>query len=144
MRERSERLFEALSKISEQKIDEASPSDRTSRSRWKKWGVLVAALVLVVGVGSQILPRLGGNAGGNGAGRTGEDGASVFMSYAGPVFPLILKEEDSAVTAEREITLDVMLTIDGQQYSLDVTVTLPPEEEEPEAPPKEPEGPEEP
>lgn len=63
MRERSERLFEALSEISEQKIDEASPSDRTSRSRWKKWGVLVAALVLVVGVGSQILPRLGGNAG---------------------------------------------------------------------------------
>lgn len=106
MRERSERLFEALSEISEQKIDEASPSDRTSRSRWKKWGVLAAALVLVVGVGSQILPRLGGNAGGNGAGRTGEDGASVFMSYAGPVFPLILKEEDSAVTAEREITLD--------------------------------------
>ena len=66
MRERSERLFEALSEISEQKIDEASPRDRTSRSRWKKWGVLVAALVLVVGVGSQILPRLGGNAGGNG------------------------------------------------------------------------------
>ncbi len=63
MRERSERLFEALSEISEQKIDEASPSDRTSRSRWKKWGVLAAALVLVVGVGSQILPRLGGNAG---------------------------------------------------------------------------------
>ena len=60
MSERRERIFEALSEISEQKIDEASPSDRTSRSRWKKWGVLVAALVLVVGVGSQILPRLGG------------------------------------------------------------------------------------
>lgn len=59
MSERRERIFEALSEISEQKIDEASPSDRTSRSRWKKWGVLVAALVLVVGVGSQILPRLG-------------------------------------------------------------------------------------
>jgi len=28
------------------------------------------------------------------------------MSYAGPVFPLTLKEADSALTAEREITLD--------------------------------------
>lgn len=51
---------------------------------------------------------------------------------------------EAPLEEEREITLDVMLTIDGQQYSLDVTVTLPPEEEEPEAPPKEPEGPEEP
>ena len=51
---------------------------------------------------------------------------------------------EAPLEKEREITLKVMLTIDGQQYSLDVTVTLPPEEEEPEAPPKEPEGPEEP
>lgn len=28
------------------------------------------------------------------------------MSYAGPVFPLTLAEENGAVTAQREITLD--------------------------------------
>ena len=55
-----------------------------------------------------------------------------------------VRAPEAPLEKEREITLDVMLTIDGQQYSLDVTVTLPPEEEEPEAPPKEPEGPEEP
>lgn len=103
MSERSERLFEALSEISEEKIDEAAPEDRTSRFRWRKWGVLAAALAVVIGAGSYVLPRLGGSAGAGGA---GSDGASTFMAYAGPVFPLTLKEADSTVTAEREITLD--------------------------------------
>lgn len=106
MSERSERLFEALGEISEEKIDEASPSDRTNRFRWRRWGILAAALVLVIGAGSYILPRLGGNAGSAGAGGAGADGASTFMSYAGPVYPLTLKETDSSLTAEREITLD--------------------------------------
>ena len=108
MSERSERLFEALGEISEEKIDEASPSDRTNRFRWRRWGVLAAALALVIGAGSCILPRLGGNAGSAGAGGAGAgtDGASTFMAYAGPVFPLTLREADSAITAEREITLD--------------------------------------
>lgn len=103
MSERSERLFEALSGIEEQKIDEAAPEDRTGRFRWRKWGVLAAALAVVIGAGSYVLPRLGGSAGAGGA---GSDGASTFMAYAGPVFPLTLKEADSSLTAQREITLD--------------------------------------
>lgn len=106
MSERSERLFEALGEIDEQKIDEAAPEDRTSRFQWRKWGALAAALALVIGAGSYVLPRLGGNAGSAGAGGAGSDGATTFMSYAGPVFPLTLKEADSTITAEREITLD--------------------------------------
>ena len=31
---------------------------------------------------------------------------TTFMSYAGPVFPLTLAEETSALTAERETTWD--------------------------------------
>ena len=108
MSERSERLFEALGEISEEKIDEASPEGRTSRFQWRRWGVLAAALVLVIGAGSYVLPRLGGNAGIAGAGGAGagSDGASTFMAYAGPVFPLTLKEADSDITARREITMD--------------------------------------
>lgn len=108
MSERSERLFAALSEISEEKIDEASPDDRTSRFQWKKWGALAAALALVIGAGSYVLPRLGmgGSAGNSGAGGAGADGATTFMSYAGPVFPLTLKTADGDITAEREITLD--------------------------------------
>ncbi len=107
MRERSERLLEALGEIDEKKVDQAAPTER-KRFHWRRWTALAAALVLVVGVGSYILPRLGGSAGspGNSAGGAGADGASVFMSYAGPVFPLTLKEADDAMTAEREITLD--------------------------------------
>lgn len=103
MSKRSERLFEALSEISEQKIDEAVPSEEEKQFHWRRWGALAAALALVIGVGSYILPRLGGNVGSGGA---GADGASIFMSYAGPVFPLTLKETDSSLTAQREITLD--------------------------------------
>lgn len=104
MSERSERLFEALGEISEEKIDEAVPIEKKP-FHWKRWTALAAALVLVIGAGSYILPRLGGRAGAGSAG-AGSDGASTFMAYAGPVLPLTLREEDSAITAEREITLD--------------------------------------
>lgn len=108
MSERSERLFAALSDISEEKIDEASPNVRTNRFPWRRWGAAAAALALVIGVGSRFLPRLGAgdSVGNGGAGGVGADGASTFMSYAGPVLPLTLREADSAITAEREITLD--------------------------------------
>lgn len=107
MSERSERLFEALGEIDEGKIDEAAPEEKRV-VHWKRWTALAAALVLVLGAGSYVLPRLGGNAGSAGAGGAGagSDGASTFMSYAGPVFPLTLREADSAILAEREITLD--------------------------------------
>lgn len=105
MSERSELLFEALGEISEEKIDEAAPEDRMNWSHWRRWGVLAAALAVVIGAGSYILPRLGSSAGAGGAG-AGSDRASTFMAYAGPVFPLTLRKADSSLTARREITLD--------------------------------------
>lgn len=122
MSERSERLFEALSKIDEGKIDEAAPTERKKQFHWKRWAAVAAALVLVVGVGRWILPRLGDSAGKSGTGGSGADGASTFMSYAGPVFPLTLKEADSAITAEREITLDFATWVD-QQHPTDIQVS---------------------
>lgn len=128
MSERSERLFRALSDIDEQKIDEAFPEDRTGRSQWRKWGAIAAALALVVGIGSYVLPRMGGNAGTGGApgsgGGAGSEGASTFMSYAGPVFPLTLREADSSITAEREITLDFApWTPEYEGHPADILVT---------------------
>ena len=129
MSERSERLFGALSEIDEQKIDEAFPEDRVNRFKWRKWGAIAAALVLAAGIGSYILPRLGGRAGSSGApgGGAGADGASTFMSYAGPVFPLTLREADSGLAARREITMDfapwIPVIRDGlQRYSTDILV----------------------
>ena len=42
---------------------------------------------------------MGGSAG---AGGSGHSEASTFMSYAGPVFPLTLAEENGSITAQRE------------------------------------------
>lgn len=106
MSERSERLFQVLSEIDGQKIDESAPVSRPKGIHWKRWAALAAAAALAVGVGSYVLPRIGGSGGGPGANSAGADGASSFMSYAGPVLPLTLRETDSSITADREITLD--------------------------------------
>ena len=75
------------------------------RRRLRPWMGACACLALIVGLGVGLytgrIPLPGGSAGGG-----GHDEASTFMSYAGPVFPLTLKEENDSITAQREITLD--------------------------------------
>jgi hypothetical protein len=109
MSKRSERLLSALSDIDSQYILEAgeeTPQKTGKQRHWKRWTALAAALALAVGigVGSQTLFRMGGSS--SGGGGSGCDGATTFMSYAGPVFPLTLEEENANITAQREITLD--------------------------------------
>ena len=134
MSERSERLFWAMSEIDGQMIDEAFPEEGTRRFPGKKWGIISAAAVLAVavGVGSFMLPRMGemngSGAAPGGGGGAGSEGASTFMSYAGPVFPLTLREADDEISAQREITFDFApwtpATEDGRQKSsTDVLVT---------------------
>jgi len=111
VRDKSLRLFQAMNDISDGKIDQAARAAEKGPARpWLRWTALAAALALVIGVGGQVLPRMGGSSGsgtGNGgAGGGGADGGSTFMSYAGPVFPLALGEDNSALTAAREVTLD--------------------------------------
>ena len=70
---------------------------------WAKWTSAIAAcLVLTIGV-SLFFGGMGGNAG---AGGSGHEEGSTFMSYAGPVFPLTLREENAAISAERTVTMD--------------------------------------
>ena len=75
------------------------------RRRLRPWMGACACLALIVGLGVGLytgrIPLPGGSAGGG-----GHDEASTFMSYAGPVFPLTLQEENDFITAQREITLD--------------------------------------
>ena len=97
-----------------------APARRTAgKPAWRRWGALAAVLVFAVGAGGYALTHSGiGGLGGNYSG--GSDGASppaageggdgggatTFMSYAGPVFPLTLAEADSGVSASREVTMD--------------------------------------
>lgn len=107
MSEQSERLFEAMSHISDEVVTEAEPGRFTvkKRRRWGRWAALAACLVLAVGV-ARVLPFLGGAGGSAGGAGAGTDGSSVFMSYAGPVFPLDVLEGGESLTARRHITLD--------------------------------------
>ena len=105
---KSNDLIDIIGEAADEHIRDAKSVKKKAMPRWAKWSSAIAAcLVLVVGIGSYLLPRMGGNsAPGSSAGGEGHDEGSVFMSYAGPVFPLTLREQNSAVSAERNITMD--------------------------------------
>ena len=112
MSEKSERLLSCMNDVRDDTIVgalEYVPAN-AKKKNWKRWGTLAAALVLVMGVagaGRLLLSGMGGSSGGSGAdGVPGATGASTFMSYAGPVFPLTLREENDTIAAQRDITLD--------------------------------------
>lgn len=86
----------------------AQPKRMSFANRMKWFGTIAAGLVLIIGIGSLLLAGTGVLApkGGSNAGGSGHENGSVFMSYAGPVFPLTLREENTAVSAQRTITLD--------------------------------------
>lgn len=104
-----ENLYDALTNVKDALVEEAAnpriPVVKT-RANWLKWGSIAAAVVLVLGAGgwwalSHI--RFGSSAAGGGG---HEDGSTVFMSYAGPVFPLTAMEGGEDLTAERHLTYD--------------------------------------
>ena len=133
MSERSERLLVQLGGIRAEIVDEADepvPERTGKRPAWKRWAALAAGLAIVLftaGVFSGVIPLLGGNASGSGV-NPADGGPTTFMFYAGPVFPLTLREADSGISARREITLDFApwapVTENGyQRYSTDILVT---------------------
>lgn len=102
MSKQSERLFEAISHLKDEILEPAlEPRRRKTKYHWKRWAALAACVCLVVGV-VRLLPLLGGRSGSD----SGASGASAFQSYAGPVLPMTLREENETITAQRAITLD--------------------------------------
>ena len=112
----SENIFDAITDIREEIITEAK-EHRFSKPRRivTRWSTIAASLVLIIGIGGYLListGRLsapGGSPGGaaSGAGGAGrQEGSTVFMSYAGPVFPLSLQGDSAGISAERDISLD--------------------------------------
>ncbi len=111
-RERERKLFDAITGIRDDLIDQAQDAKlKAARPKWKAWAVIAACIVFVAGVGGAALWQnflpLGGNAGSGGSGHA--EGSSAFMSYAGPVFPLTMVEADDEISASRHIAYDFSL-----------------------------------
>ena len=87
-----------------------SNGKRRGMNTWQKWigFAACACLVLIVAipVATRLIPGMGGNSGASGSGNNTDDGSTVFMSYAGPVFPMTALSGEESLTVERDITLD--------------------------------------
>ena len=104
MSKQSERLFEAISHLNDEMIDPAlEPRKKRKKGRWVGWAALAACFCLVVGIVTGRIPLLGGR---SNQPVSGADEAITFQSYAGPVLPMTLREENKNITAQRAITLD--------------------------------------
>ena len=98
---KSDELLDAIGEARDEYVHDVRNGKVKKMPGWAKWTSAIAAcLVLTIGV-SLFFGGMGGNAGGSGH----EDG-STFMSYAGPVFPLTLRVENTSISANRRTTMD--------------------------------------
>ena len=100
---KSDELLDAIGEAKAEYVQEVRNAKVKKMPGWAKWTSAIAdGLVLTLGV-SLFFGGMGGNAG---AGGSGDEDGSTFMSYAGPVFPLTLREENTSISADRSITMD--------------------------------------
>ena len=104
---KSHDLIDIIGNADDAYIKDAKNTKKKVIPRWAKWSSAIAAcLVLTIGL-SFILPRMGDTfAPGGSAGGSGHDEGSIFMSYAGPIFPLTLLEENPSISAKRNLTMN--------------------------------------
>jgi len=106
-REKTEALYNAITNLPDDRIEEALPPQKGPKEGTSRKALLplVACLAVVALFGAWdhgLFGHLGGSEGGGGG---GQDAGQVYMSYAGPVFPLsALGGPD--LTAERSVTYD--------------------------------------
>ena len=115
---KAERLFRVLGLVDEDLIEEAaSPTARQRNFPLRKALAAVACLVLICGVswlvtggfrgmGNSSFPAESSGCGISTDSEPSSEKGTTFMSYAGPVFPLTLSEENGGLTAERKTTWD--------------------------------------
>ena len=114
-----ERLFQILGLVDDDLIEEAVPASSAAafkrRAAMGRLLGLAACLVLICGLGlwlrsggamNGVSGGADGMAPGAGSGGSGHSEGTVFMSYAGPAFPLTALETGSCLTAERTLTWD--------------------------------------
>ncbi len=110
--ERTIRLYEAITAVREEYIDEAALPCRRSR-HWGAWAAVAACLFFILGGWYFLQPRfilanpfLRAGTGDSTGGAGGQSGAA-YHYYAGPVLPLTAEED--GLTAERDVEFDFSL-----------------------------------
>lgn len=108
---KEKKIFDALTEVRDQYVEEARTTSLKKKQAFtrKRWTIAAASLFVMLGIAAMTIRNgfpFGGNAGSGGAGHTE---GSIFMSYAGPVFPLTLKASDDDIIAERNISYDFSL-----------------------------------
>lgn len=101
---KEQRLFDAIGGIRDGQIDEAA-AHKFQKHTWARYGAIAAAAVLVLGAGALGVRLLGRNAAPVAAGGGGGRG-QTYMSYAGPVFPLLSLNGADGVTVSRNVDYD--------------------------------------
>ena len=100
---KADQLLDCIGEVKDEHVLDADEPTKKKKA-YLKWAALAACFVVAVSIGAGILRML--PIGGASAGGAGHEEGSVFMSYAGPVFPLTLTEENAAISASRDVTLD--------------------------------------
>lgn len=107
-------LLDIIGQVGDEHVREltqAGAPARPPRSRaWLKWGAMAACLCLVgiagIGLASGWFGFFGGNAGGGGTSDLHADGSTLFMAYAGPLFPLNVAKSPVPLSAKRQVSWD--------------------------------------
>ena len=102
---KSDELLDAIGEAKDAYIQDVRNPQVKKTPGWVKWTSAIAAC-LVLALGFRYASRHMGGAAPSEGGGAGHENGSVFMSYAGPVFPLTLLEENDKISADRNITLD--------------------------------------
>ncbi len=118
-----EKLYKIIGNIDDDIIQEAEEELLPKKNQIK---ILVrsisaaACIFLILGIGVWYVGNhLGGK---SGMGGNGHQDGSIFMNYAGPIFPMNILEDSSSITAERNTHFD--FSKDEDEYYADrLTVT---------------------
>ena len=102
---KSDELLDAIGEAKDEYVQDVRNAKVKKIPGWAKWTSAIAAC-LVLALGFRYASRHMGGAAPSEGGGAGHENGSVFMSYAGPVFPLTLLEENDKISADRNITLD--------------------------------------
>lgn len=85
---KNEIMYEAITEIRADMIEEAESYQFKRKANWAKWGSMAASIVLLVSLGLYAQVK------------------SALNEYAGPVLPLTTLSDTTGIVVERNITLD--------------------------------------